>query len=84
MEKTNVSQSLVVKCSPLNRGVIGSQDRDSASLSWNCLRNWLLVTLLVGMKRVCNYKDSLFIGFIFIEYLLCVRHSSRSRQDGEE
>lgn len=52
MEKMNASQSSVVKCSPLNRGVIGSQGRDSASLSWNCLRNWLLGTLLVGMKHM--------------------------------
>lgn len=32
----------------------------------------------------CNYKGSLFIGLIFVEYLLYVRHSPRSKENGEE
>lgn len=31
---------------------LSSQGRDSASLSWNCPRNWLLVNILIGMKHV--------------------------------
>lgn len=70
MEKMNASQSSVVKCSPLNRGVIGSQGRDqllSLGLSEK-LASWHSFSR--DETYVCNYKDSLFIGFIFIEYLL--------------